>query len=158
MGFETYGCDFKEICEVTENMPEIEENFVKEESRAILTIVDNKTIEYKNQKILSVLRYKTGLMHEKEREELKEKVLLKGKQTYLENTLKSQETHILYQTKKKIEGIPLSDKKRLVELVGHESYDEYFGGLEGISYADVLRSKMNCEGIEGLKNFLDKIQ
>lgn len=162
-GIKTVGCEFSSLAQIN---PYHSDTIKKNESRAVLTIVNNKTLQFKNQKILSKLIYQTGLINHHEQEKLKTKILLKNKITYLSNTYRSEDTHILYQTKTKTEAVSLNNRDRLIELIGVDMYDRQFAplvnlyseiGEQKIPIADILKDKIGKEGIEGVMKILDKI-
>jgi hypothetical protein len=159
----TISCDFSSLAEPNLNNEVLK---YKNDSRAILTIVDKKTMLYKDQKVLGRLAYKTGLIHSIEQERLREKILLQNKITYLSNVYNSKDTYILYQTKTKTEAISLNNNKRLIELVGIEVYEKHFRplhelgeslGEKRLSIAEILQEKISKEGIEGLIKIIEKI-
>ena len=162
----TIDCDFSSLSINNSLVDNFNKTFKKSESRAILTIVNNKTMEYKNQKILNYLQYKTGLINFKEQEYLKEKILLTNKITYLSNTYNSKDTHILYQTKTKTEAISITDNKRIINLIGYEIYEKHFKSLsdlpdilgeQRLSISDILKKKIDTEGIGAIVTLINKI-
>lgn len=165
----TFDCEFSSI-EHQKPTPEIMnnlENVIKRvESRAFLTIVHNDTLKYKNQKILTKLVHKTGTLHDYEKELLKRKILFKNKIVYLSNEYNSEETHILYQTKTKTEAISIKNDTRIIELIGKEAYNENFKSLidlpeeigsNRMPISEILREKIEDEGIEGLMRIINKL-
>ena len=59
----TFGCQFSGLLDNTRTWSEL--NF-KSESRATLSIVDNRTTRYTNKKFLNKLQQSTGLVHKRE--------------------------------------------------------------------------------------------
>lgn len=159
----TIQCDFSAISkEFTTNISN--KLFLKEvESRSLLMIVSNNTLNVQNTKQLNKLIYKTGLHHSNEQQRLVNKILTEKKLTYISNFYNQKDTHILYQTKYKNELISIDDSKRLIQLVGHEVYDEFFFPLIDLSsitndnpgtIANILMNKADKEGLVGVLNII----
>lgn len=134
------------------------------ESRALLTIVNNETLTYKNPILLSNLKYSTGLTHYPEQEKLKSTILFRSKIIFLSDKYNSKDPSILYQTRTKTEIVSLKNEERIIELVGLKSYDEYFKPLIDLdlgenrsSIADILLKKIDNDGVEGLMKILKDI-
>ena len=159
----TVNCDFSALSTYIED--KIYPILKKDESMALLTIVSNNTF-VKSWKKLCDLKYRTGLINTNEREILKVKLLLKAKLTYISNRYSSKETYILYQTKYKTELVALSNKERLVELIGLEVYERCFDPLIKLGdsigeskapIADILKNKIDKDGIGSVMEILKKI-
>jgi len=161
----TIDCEFSSLI----NKPEVFNNIMLKkvkESRAVLTIVNNETLNYKNPKLLEKLKYSTGLSHYPEQNYLKSKILFRNKIQYLSDEYNSKDPCILYQTKNKTEIVSIKNEERLIELVGINSYNNYFKPILDLSLiltekklplADILIDKMNSDGIEGLMKILNKL-
>lgn len=164
---QTVGCEFDSLC--TSSGISIDNSKVlktAKESRAILTIVDNKTMQYKNQKILNHLKYSTGLSNKFEQEKLKEKILLENKITFLSNEYNSEKTYILYQTKTKTEAIDIKNEVKIRNLIGDKMYSNHIApmldlveklGEEKLGIAHILKNEINNQGISGLFKIIQKI-
>jgi hypothetical protein len=131
-GIPTIDCDFCSLIKIKKPLeelskPEIFEKVKKTESRAILTIVDNNTMQPKNQKQLYKLMASTGLIQKNEQDLLITKILLNEKFNYLANKFDNQKNYILYQTKNKAELVSIEDSERLTALLGLKLYEKHFG-------------------------------
>lgn len=161
----THPCNFSALTTYDKG-EKLDQLIRKKESNAILTIIDNKTMNYKNHKILHNLIHRTGLINKYEQENLKKQILTKNKISHLANEYNSEKTHILYQTKTKTEAIDINDKKRIIELVGLEIYDKNFKplielpmelGSQKLPIANILNEKSEKSGIEAICKILDNI-
>lgn len=161
--FKTVSCEFNSLVEKKDM--EYVDKIRKSESKAILTIVDNRTMSYKNHRILQNLKYKTGLLNQREQENLKEGVLLKNKLTHLSNEYNNLDSHILYQTKSKTEAISINNEGRLIELIGKNAYDIHIKSLlelsstigdKRLSIVDILKDRVDRDGVGKVLEILNK--
>jgi hypothetical protein len=164
LNFKTMNCEFTSL-QLQNNNFNTNLKLINKESKAIFSIVDNKTLQLKNQKWLYKLQYTTGLTHKNEQEMLKEKILLYNKITYLSNSYNEKDYHILYQTKTKTEAISINNKERLVGLVGLQLYNEHIDPLvtlaknlsfNDLNIANIMKNLAERNGVNNLISIINK--
>jgi len=165
-GIKTVSCDFSSISNPNPLSNAADSPYSSnDESMAILTIVSNDTF-LKSWRKLGDLRYRTGLINSVDRDKLQSKIMLRQKLTYISNRYSSEDTHILYQTKSKTELVSLNNRDRLIELVGIDTYNKCFEPLVTLvddfgetraPIADILKNKIDKEGISGVVEILKKL-
>lgn len=157
----TIDCDFIELSSKLINKEENIEKTNLKQTRAILTIVCNNTLKYKNNNVLDKIISSAGLENYSSQEKLKTKILFHNKIIMLSDKYNSKDASILYQTKTKTEVVSIKNKERIVELIGMQTYEEYFQplidldlGQQRSSIPDIIAEKIEKDGLEGLFKIL----